>query len=107
VPRIGQAVPTDAETEPAQGEKYATPIFQKRYAPRAFGSSYSLRSVACLIEPAEGLRLLRLVCPPDPHPQQPAVIVATVEHQVGALRRFKLGIGTVIADQQIGSGVDL
>ncbi len=32
---------------------------------------------------------------------------AAVEHQVGALRRFKLGVGTVLAGQQIGGGGDL
>jgi hypothetical protein len=36
--------------------------------------------------------------PPDPHPQEPTIIIAAVEHQVGALRRFKLGVGTVLAD---------
>jgi hypothetical protein len=35
------------------------------------------------------------------HKSRP-VIVAAVEHQVGALRRFKLGVGTVLADQQTG-----
>jgi hypothetical protein len=30
------------------------------------------------------------------------VIIAAVEHQVGALRSLKLGVGSVLTDQQIG-----
>jgi hypothetical protein len=65
--------------------------------------SMSLRAacddVGCLMQPVGGWRLQRLDRPPDPHPQEPAVIIATVEHQVGALRRFKLAIPV---DQRIG-----
>jgi hypothetical protein len=42
---------------------------------------------------------------PDPHPQEPAVIIAAAEHQVGALRGFKLGVGTMLSDQQVGSTI--
>jgi hypothetical protein len=34
--------------------------------------------------------------------RQPTVIIAANEHQVGALRRFKLGVRAVLVDQQIG-----
>jgi hypothetical protein len=34
-------------------------------------------------------------------------VIATVEHQVGTFRRFKLGVGTVLADQQIGRAPDI
>jgi hypothetical protein len=37
--------------------------------------------------------------PPDPRPQEPAVVIAAVEHQVGAPRRFELGVGAVLADR--------
>jgi hypothetical protein len=32
----------------------------------------------------------------------PSLVITAVEHQVGALRRFQLGVGTVLSDQQIG-----
>jgi hypothetical protein len=65
------------------------------YAPRATPFVPSL----ALIRPAGGRSLERLDRPPDPHPQEPAVIIAAIKHQIGALRRFKLGVGSVIADR--------
>jgi hypothetical protein len=57
------------------------------------------------MHPPQWQRLERFDGQPDPRPQEPTVIIATIEHQVGALRRF----GTVLSDQQIGGApnVDL
>jgi hypothetical protein len=44
---------------------------------------------------------------PDLRPYDAPLIIAAVEHQVSALCRFKLGVGTVLPDQQIGSAPDL
>jgi hypothetical protein len=35
-----------------------------------------------------------------------SLVIAAVEHQVGALRRFTLGVGSVPSDHQVGGALD-
>ena len=45
--------------------------------------------------------------PPDPFPDHLPIEVAAIEHQVGAPGRCKLGIVTMLPDQQVDGSPDV